>query len=191
MLPGPELLHDVAFSAGCKHLWRRQAHAQLRLPPSLSSTPWARSGVAELRMARRAVAIRYRRSLELAAERGLSSIAFPSISTGIYGFPPQPAAEIAISTTRFFPVANFAARDHSLLLLVPRPPALPRTSFGGIKSRELMENIYSFQFLRRLFDEMAASYDRVNYLTSFGFSRRFRRQFIERAKWRTVTSSAT
>jgi O-acetyl-ADP-ribose deacetylase (regulator of RNase III) len=44
----------------------------------------------------------YNRSLELAAERGLSSIAFPSISTGAYGFPLEPAARIAISTVRGF-----------------------------------------------------------------------------------------
>lgn len=42
----------------------------------------------------------YRRSLELAAERGLRSIAFPSISTGIYGYPIAPAAGIAIGTVR-------------------------------------------------------------------------------------------
>jgi O-acetyl-ADP-ribose deacetylase (regulator of RNase III) len=44
----------------------------------------------------------YRRSLELAVENGLSSIAFPAISTGIYGFPIQPAAEIAIATAKAF-----------------------------------------------------------------------------------------
>jgi ubiquinone/menaquinone biosynthesis C-methylase UbiE len=44
-----------------------------------------------------------------------------------------------------------------------------------------MDTIYTFEYLRSLFNEMAASYDRVNYLTSFGFSHRFRRQFIERA----------
>jgi len=44
----------------------------------------------------------YRRSLELAAARDLSSIAFPAISTGIFGFPIRPAAEIAISTARAF-----------------------------------------------------------------------------------------
>ena len=45
-----------------------------------------------------------------------------------------------------------------------------------------MDNIYSFEFLKALFNEMARSYDRVNYLTSFGFSWRFRRDFIARAK---------
>src|SRR5262245_34939544 len=44
-----------------------------------------------------------------------------------------------------------------------------------------MENIYSPEYLRTLFDEMSGSYDRVNYITSFGFSQRFRRQFIAQA----------
>jgi O-acetyl-ADP-ribose deacetylase len=44
----------------------------------------------------------YRRSLELVTERNLTSIAFPAISTGVFGFPLQPAAEIAIATARKF-----------------------------------------------------------------------------------------
>jgi O-acetyl-ADP-ribose deacetylase (regulator of RNase III) len=40
----------------------------------------------------------YRTSLTLAAEQSLRSIAFPAISTGIYGFPPDRAARIAAST---------------------------------------------------------------------------------------------
>jgi O-acetyl-ADP-ribose deacetylase (regulator of RNase III) len=39
----------------------------------------------------------YRKSLELAAENGIKEIAFPSISTGAYGFPLERAAKIAIS----------------------------------------------------------------------------------------------
>ncbi len=42
----------------------------------------------------------YRNSLALAAERGLASIAFPAISTGIFGFPPDRAAPIALRTVR-------------------------------------------------------------------------------------------
>jgi O-acetyl-ADP-ribose deacetylase (regulator of RNase III) len=42
----------------------------------------------------------YRRCLELAAEHSVRSIAFPAISTGVYRFPPQRAARIAIATVR-------------------------------------------------------------------------------------------
>jgi O-acetyl-ADP-ribose deacetylase len=40
----------------------------------------------------------YRRSLEVAAEHGLGSVAFPSISTGAYGFPIRDASWIALAT---------------------------------------------------------------------------------------------
>jgi O-acetyl-ADP-ribose deacetylase (regulator of RNase III) len=42
----------------------------------------------------------YRRSLEVAAAAGARSIAFPAISTGIFGFPKDLAARIAIATLR-------------------------------------------------------------------------------------------
>jgi O-acetyl-ADP-ribose deacetylase (regulator of RNase III) len=44
----------------------------------------------------------YRRSLEVAAEHGVKSIAFPSISTGAYGYPIQEAAPIALKTAADF-----------------------------------------------------------------------------------------
>jgi len=40
----------------------------------------------------------YRTALALAAEQSLSSIAFPAISTGVYRFPPERAARIAVGT---------------------------------------------------------------------------------------------
>jgi O-acetyl-ADP-ribose deacetylase (regulator of RNase III) len=40
----------------------------------------------------------YHRSLELAVEHGLHTVAFPAISTGAYRYPPEQAAEIAVST---------------------------------------------------------------------------------------------
>ena len=51
----------------------------------------------------------YRKSLELAAAHGLKTIAFPAISTGVYRFPPQRAARIAVTTA-----AGFLAGDEVL-----------------------------------------------------------------------------
>lgn len=42
----------------------------------------------------------YRNSLALARQHGVRTIAFPCISTGVYGFPPQLAAPIAVRTAR-------------------------------------------------------------------------------------------
>ena len=42
----------------------------------------------------------YRRSLEVAEELGAKSVAFPAISTGIYGYPQEEAATIAVDTIR-------------------------------------------------------------------------------------------
>jgi O-acetyl-ADP-ribose deacetylase len=50
-----------------------------------------------------ALASCYRRSLEVADELGARSVAFPAISTGIYGYPPAQAARIAVDTIRSTP----------------------------------------------------------------------------------------
>ncbi len=42
----------------------------------------------------------YKNSLRLAAEHGVTSMAFPCISTGIYRFPPDEAARIAVATVK-------------------------------------------------------------------------------------------
>ena len=44
----------------------------------------------------------YRRCLEVALENAVSTIAFPSISTGAYGYPIEEAAAIAVSSVREF-----------------------------------------------------------------------------------------
>ena len=48
----------------------------------------------------------YRSCLELAEEKGLSSIAFCSISTGIYGYPLTDAAEVAAEVLKNYPVKS-------------------------------------------------------------------------------------
>lgn len=47
----------------------------------------------------------YRRSLEVADGLGARSVAFPAIATGVYGFPPDQAAAIAVATIRSAPTA--------------------------------------------------------------------------------------
>ena len=55
---------------------------------------WQGGGTGELAL----LASCYRRSLEIAADQALTSIAFPAISTGVYRFPVDRAAEIAVAT---------------------------------------------------------------------------------------------
>ena len=58
----------------------------------------------------RLLASAYEAALALAAERGMRSIAFSAISTGVYGFPAGEAARIAVSTVRRF----LARKTHRL-----------------------------------------------------------------------------
>ena len=63
----------------------------------------------------------YRRSLEVADELGARSVAFPAISTGIYGYPGAEAARIAVATLRSTPtnveLARLVAFDDGTLNL--------------------------------------------------------------------------
>jgi O-acetyl-ADP-ribose deacetylase len=52
----------------------------------------------------------YRRSLELAAEHGVATVAFPCISTGVYGYPPELAAPVAVSTVQSFDTTGTGLR---------------------------------------------------------------------------------
>jgi O-acetyl-ADP-ribose deacetylase (regulator of RNase III) len=56
----------------------------------------------------------YRTALDLAAERRLASIAFPAISTGVYGFPADRAARIAVDTVS----SELSTNPHSLVRVV-------------------------------------------------------------------------
>jgi O-acetyl-ADP-ribose deacetylase len=52
----------------------------------------------------------YRRSLQVADELRARSVAFPAIATGVYGFPPNQAAQIAIATIINTPTAVIQVR---------------------------------------------------------------------------------
>lgn len=75
----------------------------------------------------------YRRALETAGAHGLRSIAFPCISTGVYGYPFEPAARIALATVRE---------------VLPSVPGLQEAIFCCHSARDL-------EVYRRLLDEQA------------------------------------
>jgi O-acetyl-ADP-ribose deacetylase (regulator of RNase III) len=54
----------------------------------------------------------YRKSLELCSQQNISSIAFPSISTGVYGYPVEEASRIALNT-----VADYLERHQDIKLV--------------------------------------------------------------------------
>lgn len=57
---------------------------------------WKRGGAGEATL----LANCYRNTLKLARDHAAASIAFPAISTGVYGYPKEDAAEIAVATVR-------------------------------------------------------------------------------------------
>lgn len=74
----------------------------------------------------RVLASCYRRSVEVAEELGARSIAFPAISTGVYGFPADRAAAVAVAT-----LASLETETVDQVILV----AFDRTTLGHYRRR--------------------------------------------------------
>jgi O-acetyl-ADP-ribose deacetylase (regulator of RNase III) len=98
---GPELVAECRMLHGCK-TGDAKITKGYRLPAKhvihTVGPVWqdGRSGEPEL------LASCYRRSLQIADQHHLKSIAFPAISTGIYGYPIEAATRVAVETTRAF-----------------------------------------------------------------------------------------
>jgi O-acetyl-ADP-ribose deacetylase (regulator of RNase III) len=61
----------------------------------------------------------YRNSLRLALENGLKTIAFPAISTGIYGYPLEEAAKVSSQTIEDFLASNKSLQEVRLIFFSP------------------------------------------------------------------------
>jgi O-acetyl-ADP-ribose deacetylase (regulator of RNase III) len=75
----------------------------------------------------------YRNSLRLAVEHRLRTIAFPAISTGVYGYPPEKAARVAVRE-----VASFLQADRTLreVILVAFQPETSQAYWDAVAAWE-------------------------------------------------------
>ncbi|WP_269585269.1 O-acetyl-ADP-ribose deacetylase [Roseibium sp. Sym1] len=96
---GPDLVHECRLLGGCK-TGQAKITKGYRLPARFIihtvGPVWRGGSEGEPEL----LASCYETSLRLAAESGCRTVAFPAISTGIYGYPADQAAGIAVATLR-------------------------------------------------------------------------------------------
>lgn len=107
---GPDLVHECRLLGGCRTGEAKMTKGY-RLPARhvihTVGPVWRGGEQGEPDL----LATCYRNSLALASKHGLSSIAFPCISTGIFGYPADAAARVAVDTVRAARAASTASPD--------------------------------------------------------------------------------
>jgi len=126
---GPEILAESSRLGGCPTGDAKATKAG-RLPARwvihAVGPVWHGGGAGEPEL----LASAHRRALEVARELGAAAVAFPAISCGIYGYPPELAAPVAIGAARE------AEDDFELIRFVFLDDAL-RETFAAALRREL------------------------------------------------------
>jgi len=94
---GPELLSECRLLDGCKvgeAKITRGYKLQAKFVIHTVGPRWSGGSRGEAEL----LASCYQNTMQLAAENGITSLAFPSISTGVYGYPIELAAQVALAT---------------------------------------------------------------------------------------------
>lgn len=134
---GPELLYECRLLGGCQ-TGDAKITQGYRLPAKFiihTVGPVWQDGTAD---EANLLASCYRRSIQLAAAQQVQTLAFPSISTGVYGYPVKLAAQVAVATVRAaiqefsllkevifccFSNTDLAAYENILGEIAPKPSA--------------------------------------------------------------------
>ncbi|PYK74321.1 MAG: O-acetyl-ADP-ribose deacetylase [Verrucomicrobia bacterium] len=127
---GPELLNECRSLGGCKTGDARMTKGYKLSARNVIHTVgpvWRDGSHGEPEL----LASCYRRCLEIASEHGLTSIAFPAISTGVYRYPPEDAAQIAIATVRDFIERPTSLREIIFCCFSDRDYAIYAKLLGG------------------------------------------------------------
>lgn len=131
---GRELVNECAMLNGC-HPGNAKITKGYKLPAKHvihTVGPVWRDGT---RNEAETLASCYRRSLEVAHSHSLRTIAFPCISTGIYGYPPDLAADVAVKTVRGFIAEYPGAFDEITFCCFSEPDLQLYQSLLGTEER--------------------------------------------------------